>query len=156
MPRHFYETTEEIRLFSYDKYRFVYTAAGDYGKMSGVSALESYFCWTDSDEAQVECGLYPGDYDITMELGCGLPLEQIGTDSVEVKLFLNGRELGSDSITAANNGQPLHFTVKEEQIRDGENILEISSPLWSASLSNPNDGRQLGIPLRSVRFAPVS
>ena len=156
MPRHFYETTEEIRLFSYDKYRFVYTAAGDYGKMSGVSALESYFCWTDSDEAQVECGLYPGDYDITMELGCGLPLEQIGTDSVEVKLFLNGMELGSDSITAANNGQPLHFTVKEEQIRDGENILEISSPLWSASLSNPNDGRQLGIPLRSVRFAPVS
>ncbi|WP_295067615.1 hypothetical protein [Ruminococcus sp.] len=153
LSRSFWVTEEDIRIYSYDKYRFMYTAAGDYTKMSGVSQLESYFCWTDSEKAQIECGLYPGDYDITMEFGCGLPLDKMGTDRVEVTLLMNGEKIGTEAITPENNGQPLHFEVDSEQIEDGENILEIQSPLWSASVSNPVDDRQLGIAIQSVRFS---
>lgn len=155
-PREYWVTEEDIRVYSYDKYRFMYTAAGDYGKMSGVSQLESYFCWTDSEKAQVECGLFPGDYDITMEFGCGIPFDKIGRDHVDVTLFMNGEEIGTQTISAANNGEPLHFEIKSEQIEDGENILEIQSPLWNASLSNPVDSRQLGIALQSIRFSPAN
>jgi len=156
MPKFFYSFVEEIHLYSYDKYRFIYTAEGDYSKMSGFGPLEVSFCWTDSEEAQVECGLYPGDYDITMEMGCGIPLDKIGKDKIEVTLLLNGEEIGTQAITQENNGQPLRFTAEEDQVLEGENILEIRSPLWSASLSNPNDDRELGIPVSSVRFSPVA
>ena len=156
LSRSFWVTEEDIRVFSYDKYRFIYTAAGDYAKMSGVSDLESFFCWTNSEKAQIECGLYPGDYDITMEIGCGLPLDKMGTDRVEVTLLMNGEKIGTEAITPENNGQPLHFEVDSEQIEDGENILEIQSPLWSASVSNPADSRQLGIAVQSVRFSPAT
>ena len=156
MPKSFYSYLEEIHLFSYDKYRFIYTAAGDYTKLSGVSGLEATFCWTDSEEAQVECGLYPGDYDVTLEMGCGIPFEQIGKDKVEVTLLLNGEEIGTQAITQENNGQPLHFSAEEDQVLEGENILEIRAPLWSASLANPNDDRELGIAFSSVRFSPAS
>ena len=46
MPKFFYSFLEEIHLYSYDKYRFIYTAEGDYAKMSGFGALEISFCWT--------------------------------------------------------------------------------------------------------------
>lgn len=154
--RSFWVTEEDIRVFSYDKYRFMYTAAGDYAKMSGVSQLESFFCWTDSEKAQIECGLFPGDYDITMEFGCGLPLDKMGKDRVEVTLLMNGEKIGTQAITPENNGKPLRFEVDSEQIEDGENILEIQSPLWSASVSNPADSRQLGIAIQSVRFSPAT
>lgn len=154
--RRFWETEENIMVYSYDKYRFVYTAAGDYTKMNGVSQLESFFCWTDSERAQIECGLFSGDYDITVELGCGLPLDKIGTDSIEVTLFMNGEELGTQTITPENNGEPLCFRVDSSVIEDGANLLEIQSPLWNASAANPADPRQLGIPIKSVRFSSAA
>jgi hypothetical protein len=91
-----------------------------------------------------------------MEFGCGIPFDKIGRDHVDVTLFMNGEEIGTQTISEANNGQPLHFEIKSEQIEDGENILEIQSPLWSASLSNPVDSRQLGIALQSIRFSPAN
>jgi hypothetical protein len=154
--KHFITYDDDIRIYSYDKYRFMYTAAGDYAKMSGVSGLETYFCWTDSEEAQIECGLYPGDYDVTLELGCEMPLEAMGVNEVKVTMLLNGKEIGTDTITAENNGQPLHFSADEEQVREGENILTICCPLWKAALSNPVDTRELGVPVKSVRFSSAA
>ena len=152
----FWSVDEVVRVYSYDKYRFVYTAAGDYKKMSGVSGLESYFCWTDSEEAQVECRLFPDDYNITLELGDIVPLEKIGTDSIEVTLLLDGEEVGTQFITAENNGKTLSFEVDADMINDGENILEIHTPVWKAAVNNPADTRTLGIPLKSVQFSPAS
>lgn len=152
----FWSVDEVVRVYSYDKYRFVYTAAGDYKKMSGVSGLESYFCWTDSEEAQVECRLFPDDYNITLELGDIVPLEKIGTDSIEVTLLLDGEEVGTQFITAENNGKTLSFEVDADMINDGENILEIHTPVWKAAVNNPADTRTLGIPLKAVRFSPAT
>lgn len=156
MSLNFWSVDEDIRVYSYDKYRFVYTAAGDYKKMSGVSGLESYFCWTDSEEAQVECQIYPDDYNITLELGNELPLDKIGTDKFEVSLLLDGEEVGTQFITAENNGKTLEFEVDADMIKDGKNILEIHSSLWKAAVNNPADTRTLGIPIRSIRFSPAS
>ena len=124
--------------------------------MNGVSALESYFCWTDSEKAQVECQIYPDDYNITLELGNELPLDKIGTDKFEVSLLLDGEEVGTQFITAENNGKTLEFKVDADMIKDGKNILEIHSPVWKAAVNNPADTRTLGIPIRSIRFSPAS
>lgn len=152
----YYEYDEDIRLCFYDKYRFVYTAATDYKKMSGVSDLEGFFCWTDSEEAQVECKLFPDDYDITIEMGTMIPLDKIGRDKLEVTLLLDGEEIGTQFITPENNGKELKFEVDADMIKDGNNILEIKCPVWKAALSNPVDTRTLGIPLKTVRFSPAS
>ncbi|MCR5600487.1 MAG: hypothetical protein K6G33_07095 [Ruminococcus sp.] len=152
----YWSVDEDIRIYFYDKYRFMYTAAEDYDRMSGVSGLESSFCWTDSEEAQVECLLYPDDYNITLELGGALPLDMIGTDSFEVTLLLDGEKVGTQFITADNNGGKLHYRVDEDKIKDGENVLEIQTPLWKAAVLNPADTRTLGIPIKSVRFSPAS
>ena len=152
----FWKIDDDIRLYSYDRSRYVYTAKGDYTSLSGVSNLEpTLLCWTDSEDAQIKCGFPAKDYDVTLELGDKLPLDKIGIDKAEVTLLLNGREIGTQAITPENNGEPLHFSLKKELVNDGENILYISSPLWKAALSNPADGRTLGIPFRAVRFEAV-
>ena len=152
----FCRVDDDIRLYAYDRSRYLYTAAGDYTRMSGVSNLETYFCWTDSEEAQIECSLPQGDYDIALELGCELPLEKMNKHKAEVTMLLNGKEIGTDYVTSDTQAVTLHFSADSGLFNDGENILTIRSQLWKASLSNPADGRKLGIPLRSVRFIPVS
>ena len=151
----FYKTDKEVRLYAYEKQRYYYLVSEDYASLSGVSDLETTFCWTDSGEAALKCSLSPDDYDITVELGCEVPLDKIGKDSMEVKLLLNGKEIGSDLVTD-NNTEALLFSADKELVNNGENILGIECPLWEASVSNPDDSRTLGIPLKSVRFTSAS
>ena len=44
----------------------------------------------------------------------------------------------------------------EELVREGGNTLTICCPLWKAALSNPVDTRELGVPVKSVRFSPAT
>lgn len=155
MSERFRETQDIIYVYCFDKYQFLYTASADYGKFDGVSALESTFCWTDEENTELLCGLYPHDYELTVTLGCGIPLDEISSGSVDVNVFLNGEKIGTETISAENNGQPLSFDVPEELVKDGKNTLEIHSQLWEASLVNPADDRNLGIPIESLCFKLV-
>ncbi|MBQ9894453.1 MAG: hypothetical protein IJM38_03610 [Ruminococcus sp.] len=155
MSNKFYLNDETIGLYSYGKYNLLYTASENYSMFSGVSALETSFCWTNSEKTELECSLFPATYDLNINLANMLPLTEMGKDEVEVTVFLNGEKVGTDSITRENNGQPLHYEVPEELVNDSENILEITVPLWNASVINPDDSRDLGIPINSVQFVPV-
>lgn len=148
-------TEDRVQLYSYDRYKFIYTAAGDYDMFTGVSALEGTFCWSSEEEVMLTCGLYPDDYSLTITPHVGLPLDSIDGAQVEVTVLLNGEEIGTQAINSDNNGQPLSFAVPEELIEDGSNLLEIRSPLWPASAVSPGDDRYLGIPIESVAFAPA-
>lgn len=153
MSKKFWEITENIYVYTYDKYQFSYTAAGDYSKFSGVSALETDFCWTSEEAAEIECGLFPGDYDMTVSFGCGIPFEQLGTESCEVTAYINGEKAGTEIIDYDNNGTSITFDIPEELILDGNNTVSLEADLWSASAVNPDDERMLGIPLKSVVFS---
>ena len=66
-------------------------------------------------------------------------------------MYLNGKEFGEQKITQTETIVPLNFELPAEYVREGENTLEIRTPLWKASKINPNDTRELGIPIQSVQ-----
>ena len=151
-PEKFWKIDDNIGLYVFDKYDFDYTAIDDMTKMTGVSALEGTYCWTNSETPTISCGLYPTDYNVILNLGNNIPLGTIGCDEIEVKMYLNGKEFGEQKITQTETIVPLNFELPAEYVREGENTLEIRTPLWKASKINPNDTRELGIPIQSVQF----
>lgn len=155
MPESFTETEKNIYVYKFNRYQLEYTAADDYTKLYGVSALEETFCWTNSEITELACGLYPTDYELTIDLAFEMPLGAYQDNNNQVTVYLNGRELGARTISGENNGQALHFYVNEEDVIDGRNILTIRSELWDVSLIGNDESRTLGIPLESVHFAPV-
>lgn len=153
MSKKFWETTDNIYVYTYDKYQFSYTAAKDYRKFSGVSALEGEFCWTSEEAAVLDCGLYPDDYRMTVSFGCGIPFEQLGIEEFDVTVFINGEKAGTETVNSGNNGADIAFDIAGELILDGSNEVTLETGLWSAAEINPEDERMLGIPLKSVVFS---
>ncbi|WP_455529116.1 hypothetical protein [Ruminococcus sp.] len=176
LPKSFFKETEDVRLYSYDKNRYLYTAVKDHGKMDGVTETVGDLCWTNEETAGIRCSLPADDYELTVELGCEIPLDRIKSGKNEIKVLLNGNEIGKSTITPENNGKALHFSVNSHFMNDGENELCISGSLWQAGLMdisdtsklplhfdgygrfylNPIYSEKIGIPIRSVRFTPVS
>ena len=175
LPRSFFKETEDVRLYSYEKNQYLYTAVKDHEKMDGVTETVGDLCWTNEEIAGIRCSLPADDYELTVELGCEIPLDRIKSGKNEVKVYLNGNEIGTRIITPENNGKALYFSVKSSFMNDGENELCISSSLWQAGLMdisdtsklplhfdgygrfylNPIYSEKIGIPIRCVRFAPV-
>lgn len=153
MSKKFWETTDNIYVYSYDKYQYSYTAAKDYSKFSGVSVLEGEFCWTSEEAAELDCGLLPNDYEMTVSFGCRIPFEQLGFEECEVTAVINGKEAGTEIINSENNGISITFEIPEELVLDGNNEIKLETGLWSASKVNPDDERELGIPLKSLVFS---
>lgn len=153
MSLKFWETTDNIYVYSYDKYQFSYTAAKDYRKFSGVSLLEGEFCWTSEEVSEIKCGLFPDDYELTVSFGCALDFERIGIDSLEVAVYINGENAGMAIVDSSNNGASVSFDIPEELLFDGMNTVALESELWNADKVNPDDERVLGIPLKSIEFS---
>lgn len=153
MSEKFWETTDNIYVYAYDRYQFSYTAGNDYRKFSGVSMMKGDFCWTSEETAGIECGLFPDDYDMTVSFGCGIPFEQLGTESCEVTAYINGEKAGTEIISYDNNGTSITYDVPEELIIDGINTVSFETELWSATVVNPEDERMLGIPIKSIVFS---
>ena len=144
--------------------------------MDGVTETVGDLCWTNEETASIRCSLPADDYELTVELGCEIPLDRIKSGKNEIKVLLNGNEIGKSTITPENNGKALHFSVNSHFMNDGENELCISGSLWQAGLMdisdtsklplhfdgygrfylNPIYSEKIGIPIRSVRFTPVS
>ena len=153
----FWKIDQNIGLYIFDKYDFEYTVKEDNYKMNGVSVLEDTYCWTNSETVTIDCGLYPADYDVTINLGTLVPLGVTGYDEIEVTMYLNGKKLpDTQKITSSDTLAPLHFDLPARYINDGENTLEIRTPLWKASTINAEDSRELGIPIQSVQFVSVN
>lgn len=152
MSMGFTKLLDDIYVYRFDKYQFIYTAAVDYDKFSGVSANEGEFCWINDEEFEVECGLYPADYEMTISLGSEIPLSQLNVDELEVSVYINGKKAGKTAVTAENNGGSISLDIDKETVIDGINIIRIESELWDIADINPNDDRSVSIPLRSIVF----
>ena len=153
MSKAFYETDDDIYVYRFEKYDFSYTAAGDYNKFTGVSALEGDFCWIDEEIAEVKCGLYPADYQVTISQGGMIPFEALGLEKLDVSVYINGIKIGDAELTQENNGADLTFEIDEKDVADGNNIISIQCELWDISDINPDDTRSVSIPVKSVVFA---
>lgn len=154
LPDTFTEENNQIYMYRSMTYQYVYDEAviASHG-LYGFDELESSFCWTNQEMAGVRCMLEKDDYELTVDLGCSIPLKEIGGERFEVKLYINGALVDSDDITPENNGKELVFTIPAECINNGSNVIGLETKLWSASIVADEDQRMLGIPLRSLVFA---
>ena len=110
----------------------------------GFGALEGDFCWSVAEDASVFCTLHPDNYLMQFEMGCTIPLEQLGKKELTVSVYVNNALAGELVIDKSNNGGTLSLPISS--------LLLLDDELWDASTVTPNDKRQLGFPLKSLRF----
>lgn len=153
MPLKYMEVKDDIYIYSFEKYKFSYTAHDDYDRLYGFSALENDFCWSSEEQAEISVNLYPDDYNAVISFGAVIPFEYISNDSVPISVYINNTEVYSSVINSGNCNDDISFSIPEEILKDGKNTIRIKSDLWKASELNSSDGRILGIPFKSIVFS---
>ena len=153
MPLYFSETSENLYLYHYLDYQTVYTAE-DIAKLKlyGIGAYDKDFCWTVSTVSAIRCTLRKQPYTMTLTLGSNLPLKEMGRERFTIRLSVNGALADLKVLTRQNNHQTLVFTIPEEYMTDGSNIISFQTDMWQASAVNPKDTRTLGIPVKELIF----
>lgn len=153
LPTAFLEYEEPICLYQYTANQRIYEAVDNATtSFIGFGALEHDFCWSVSEEASVFCTLHPENYVLQIEMGCEVPLETLGLETMPVSVYINGVRAGELEITEKNNGGTLSLPISELLLNTSKNQIMLQCTLWSASAVTPNDTRRLGIPLKTLRF----
>lgn len=153
MPLAFLEYDEPICLYQYTANRLAYPAVDCYEtEYVGFGALEGDFCWSVAENTSVFCTLHPDNYLLQFEMGCTIPLQQLGITEMTVSIYINHVLAGEITINEENNGGTLTIPVSSLLLDDTQNQITLHCNLWAASTVTANDTRQLGFPLRSLRF----
>lgn len=150
----FLEYEEPVCLYQYTANRLSYRAADCYEtEYVGFGALEGDFCWSVAEDASVFCTLHPDNYLMQFEMGCTIPLEQLGKKELTVSVYVNNALAGELVIDENSNGGTLSLPISSLLLLDdAQNQVMLRCELWDASTVTPNDKRQLGFPLKSLRF----
>lgn len=153
MPLAFLEYDEPVCLYQYTANRLSYRAADCYEtEYVGFGSLEGDFCWSVAQDASVFCTLHPDNYLLQFDMGCTIPLQQLGMDEMTVSIYVNHVLAGELTISEENNGGTLTIPISSILLNDTQNQITLHCNLWSASTVTANDTRQLGFPLQSLRF----
>lgn len=151
MPLAFLEYDEPICLYQYTANRLAYPAVDCYEtEYVGFGALEGDFCWSVAENASVFCTLHPDNYLLQFEMGCTIPLQQLGMTEMTVSIYINHVLAGEITINEENNGGTLTIPVSSLLLDDTQNQITLHCNLWAASTVTANDTRQLGFPLRFI------
>ena len=153
MPLAFLEYDEPVCLYQYTANRLAYQAVDCYEtEYVGFGTLEGDFCWSVAEDASVFCTLHPDSYLLQFEMGCTIPLKQLGMEEMTVSIYINHVLAGELTINEENNGGTLTMPVSSILLNDTQNQITLHCNLWPASIVTANDIRQLGFPLQSLRF----
>jgi len=153
MPLAFLEYDEPVCLYQYTANRLAYQAVDCYEtEYVGFGALEGDFCWSVAEDASVFCTLHPDNYLLQFEMGCTIPLKQLGMEEMTVSIYINHVLAGELTINEENNGGTLTIPVSSILLNDTHNQVTLHCNLWPAFTVTANDTRQLGFPLQSLRF----
>lgn len=102
MPLAFLEYDEPICLYQYTANRLAYPAVDCYEtEYVGFGALEGDFCWSVAENASVFCTLHPDNYLLQFEMGCTIPLQQLGMTEMTVSIYINHVSRSMRRTTAA-------------------------------------------------------
>ena len=79
--------------------------------------------------------------------------ETLGKKELTVSVYVNNALAGELVIDESNNGGTLSLPISSLLLLDDtQNQVMLRCELWNASTVTPNDKRQLGFPLKSLRF----
>ncbi|MCQ2532041.1 MAG: hypothetical protein MJ093_04970 [Saccharofermentans sp.] len=133
-----------------------YSITEYYSSYSGMSGYEGFFAWTGSPSVELNCYLEKKTYEMSVDMYLQIPIEAIGIDSLDVDVLVNGEYVDSFSITEDNNLDSYVFTIDESLLNDGQNTITLNGEVWSATVLNPEDNRNLGYPLAGITFSEIS
>lgn len=86
------------------------------------------------------------------EMGCTIPLEQLGKKELTVSVYVNNALAGELVIDESNNGGTLSLPISSLLLLDDTQNQVMLRCGMECEHSNANDKRQLGFPLKSLRF----
>ena len=156
-PLAYPESRRTISLYRCWTEELSYEAAGSGGtEYGGFHPVEGSFCWSNAAEAAVRCSLEKKDYTMTVEMGCAMPLKEIGYEAYPVDVLVNGQNVGQLLVDDETNGKSFSLDVPAELLSEGVNLVTLECELWEASRVSAGDVRLLGFPLKSLVFAPTA
>lgn len=155
LPLSFVKSEEEITLIKYNKPRFEYEFLKNDFSYSGFEGVENNCAWIGKEKAEIQCNLEKQSYMLLIEQGTGIPLAELGRESIRTEVYVNNEYIDEIVIDKNNNGHPIQLLLEEKYIQKGENIIEFRSELWSPSEYGSEDKRNLGLAIKSLKFRKI-
>lgn len=121
--------------------------------ISNFYGVEGDARWTDG-RGSLYCYLEPEGYEICIQQGAMVPLEELGRDSMTITLYMNDRKIGEYVLNEQNRQEDIIFHIRKEDVLENRNELVIQCDAWSPSDMGRSDTRQLGLSIRAVNFIP--
>lgn len=154
-PLEFTEQTIRIGLLKYCGNKLEYDLSQEDTACSGFGVIEnSNFRWSTGD-ATLPIFLSKKDYLMSITPGPGIPLSQLGRESVEINVTMNDHLVNSFQLTHENMNREIRIIIPGKYLEDGKNILTFYGETWSPSDYGINDGRRVLFSVSKITFAEM-
>lgn len=154
-PLKYSEEDRTLTVYEYNRRRETYAIAESGFWGTGFGSVERGFAWTNQSTAEVNCFIYPKDYTVTLDMGAKVPLTELGIETYDIAVSVNGEYVETLTVNRENNGGELQFSVTEDMLYDGWNKVTFESRLWSPTDYGSKDSRKMGFAFESMIFTEV-
>lgn len=123
-----------------------------YGNYTGLAGTEISYAWTGSETVELNCDLEDRDYNMTVDLMPGIPFGAAENGCINIDVYINDEFIETVTLAPGVNEDGFTVFLDDELFEEGDNTIRFESNLWSASVVNPADTRQLGYAIENVIF----
>ena len=108
--------------------------------------------WSSDTKTEMRVlGLKKDSYRFSLIHGYSIPLAELGRQSLNMSIDVNGTHVADIAIDASNNGQDITFDVPAEAMSGGTDVISITTDVWSPSDYGSLDRRTLGYSTGGIR-----
>lgn len=123
---------------------------------SDFSGAEQGGRWATSSEAKLLTFLPDKDTTATITFGYTLPFEQLGIDSYDVDILMNGNKVDTVTLLPGKD-DTFVVPISDEFLDEGKNEMSFVGEFeWSPSDYGSSDNRTLSFSLESIKFEPAA
>ena len=123
-----------------------------YDSYTGLAGPEISFAWTGSEVVELNCDLKDRDYNMTVDLMPGIPFGAAEDGCINIDVYINDEFIDTVTLAPGVNEEGFTVFIDDELFDEGDNVIRFESNLWSASVNNPADTRQLGYAIENIIF----
>lgn len=135
-----------------DKVKLNSADEGDFSILSGRFLSEGFhpyessgMCWSSEEKTEIKLsGLDKCAYRFTLLHGYSIPLNELGKQSFDMSIDVNGSHIADITIDESNNGMDISFDVPEEVMSGKTEMIRITTEVWSPADYGSPDMRKLG------------
>ena len=123
-----------------------------YDSYTGLAGPEISFAWTGSEVVELNCDLKDRDYNMTVDLMPGIPFGAAEDGCINIDVYINDEFIETVTLAPGVNEDGFTVFIDDALFDEGDNVIRFESNLWSASVNNPADNRELGFAIENVIF----